>query len=143
MDGCTAITCGRAIVAKAGLERFVLACGLFSLFLAAHLLTAHTGSTLLQYTRYRRWTRIAILTESTKRVGPGPTGVLREGGQLHPLDTLAGGETREKTPEKEKEKVEKSPRHRGASLERHTPMVLSAVGSGLKQRLQAAVSGSH
>jgi hypothetical protein len=66
---------------------------------------------------------------------------LREGGQLQPLDLLVGGETREKTPEKEK--VGKSPERMEASLERHTPMVLGAVGSGLKQRLHAAVSGSH
>jgi hypothetical protein len=78
-------------------------------------------------------------------VGPGPTGVLREGGQVQSLDTLASGETREKTSEKEKEKekMEMSPRGMVASLERHTPMVLGAVGSGLKQRLHAAVSGSH
>jgi len=102
----------------------------------------HSGKGGLgKYTRYRRWTRIAILTESTERVGPGPTGVLREGGQLQPLDLLVGGETREKTPEKEK--VGKSPERMEASLERHTPMVLGAVGSGLKQRLHAAVSGSH
>jgi hypothetical protein len=49
----------------------------------------------------------------------------------------------EKTSEKEKEKVDKSPRRRGASLEERTSVVLGAVGSGLKQRLQAAVTGSH
>lgn len=92
---------------------------------------------MLQYTRYRRWTRIAVLTESTERVGPGPTGVLREDGQLHVLGTLAGGGTREKTAEKEKREG------MGTSLERRTSVVLGAVGSGLKQRLQAAVSGSH
>ena len=53
---------------------------------------------------------------------------------------LAGSETREKTAEKEKEKGDKPP---GSSLERRTSVVLGAVGSGLKQRLQAAVSGSH
>jgi hypothetical protein len=67
---------------------------------------------------------------------------LREGGQLQPLDTLAGGETSEKTSEKEKEKVDESLSLR-ASLERHAPMVLGAVGNGLKQRLHAAVSGSN
>lgn len=94
----------------------------------------------MQYTRYRRWTRIAVLTESTERVGPGPTGVLRDGEQMQPLNMLAGSETREKTAEKEKEKGDKPP---GSSLERRTSVVLGAVGSGLKQRLQAAVSGSH
>lgn len=141
MDGCMPITSGRAIVAKAGLERFVLAFGFFPLCLFPH--RSHRSPTLLQYTRSRRWTRIAILTESTERVGPGPTGVLRESGQLQPLETLAGGETREKTSEKEKEKVDKSPRNSRASLEGRASVVLGAVGSGLKQRLQAAVTGSH
>lgn len=105
---------------------------------------SHSGKGGLgKYTRYRRWTRTAILTESTERVGPGPTGVLRGDGQIQPLETLAGSLTREQTPEKEKEKVDKSPWRTGASLEKHAPMVLGAVGNGLKQRLQAAVSGSH
>jgi hypothetical protein len=68
---------------------------------------------------------------------------LRDGGQLQQLDTLAGGGTSEKTPEKDKEKADKPPGGMVASLERHTPMVLGAVGNGLKQRLQAAVTGSH
>jgi hypothetical protein len=32
---------------------------------------------VLQYTRYRRWTRIAVLTETVEEVGPGPLGVER------------------------------------------------------------------
>ena len=84
--------------------------------------------------------RVAVLTETTERVGPGPTGVLREDGQLHLLDTLAGGGTRERSAEKERR--DKAPGV-GTSLERRTSVVLGAVGSGLKQRLQAAVSGSH
>ena len=110
------------------------------LFYSLLLVSSHRSPTLLQYTRYRRWTRIAILTESAERVGPGPTGVLNEGGQLQPLDTLAGSESKEKTSEKEKEKVDNSSRH---SLEGRASVVLGAVGSGLKQRLQAAVAGSH
>lgn len=97
----------------------------------------------MQYTRYRRWTRIAVLTETTERVGPGPTGVLREGGHVHPLDTLLSGETKEKTAEKEKEKMDNLPGSGRSSLERRTSIALGAVGSGLKQRLQAAVSGTH
>jgi hypothetical protein len=81
------------------------------------------------------------LTETTERVGPGPTGVLREGGDLQPPDTFAGGETKEKTVEKEKEKRDNLPR--SGPHERQTSVVLGAVGSGLKQRLQAAVSGAH
>jgi len=56
---------------------------------------------------------------------------------------LVEGETREKTTEKETEKIDKSLRRMGTSLERRTSVVLGAVGGGLKQRLQAAVSGSH
>ena len=33
-----------------------------------------------KYTRYRRWTRIAILTETVELVGPGEFGVLRDSG---------------------------------------------------------------
>lgn len=84
---------------------------------------------------------MAVLTETTERVGPGPTGVLREGGQVHPLDTLVGSDTKEKTLEKdEKGDTGIFP----STIERRTPsVVLGAVGGGLKQRLQAAVSGSH
>ena len=71
-------------------------------------------------------------------MGAGSTGFLREGGQLQPLDAVAGAEA-----EKEKEKRDKAPGREGSSLERRTSVVLGAVGSGLKQRLQAAVSGSH
>jgi len=94
---------------------------------------------LLQYTRYRRWTRVAVLTETTERVGPGPTGILREGGQVHPLDTLVSPDTKDKTVEKEKEKRDNLP----SNIERRASIVLGAVGGGLKQRLQAAVSGTH
>lgn len=81
---------------------------------------------------------MAVLTETTERVGPGPTGVLREGGQVHPLDTLVGSDTKEKTVEKEKRD------NLPSTIERRTPsVVLGAVGGGLKQRLQAAVSGAH
>jgi len=68
---------------------------------------------------------------------------LREDGNLHPLDTLIGGETKEKGTEKEKEKKDNSPESTRSSLERRTSIVLGAVGSGLKQRLHAAVSGAH
>jgi hypothetical protein len=77
-------------------------------------------------------------------VGPGPTGVLRDDGALQPLpdDTLANSE---KAAEKEKEKRDNlygsasslSPNERSKSIG------LGVVGSGFRQRLQAAVSGSH
>jgi hypothetical protein len=76
-------------------------------------------------------------------VGHGPTGVLREDGNLHPLDTLIGGENKEKTIEKEKEKKDNLPGSTRSSLERRASVVLGAVGNGLKQKLHAAVSGAH
>ena len=82
---------------------------------------------------------MAVLTETTERVGAGPTGVLREGGQVHPLETLVGSDAKEKTVEKDKEKRDSLP----SQIERRTSVVLGAVGGGLKQRLQAAVSGTH
>jgi hypothetical protein len=66
---------------------------------------------------------------------------LREGGDLQPLDIFAGGETKEKTVEEEEEKRDNLPR--SGPHERQASVVFGVVGSGLKQRLQAAVSGSH
>jgi hypothetical protein len=134
MGGCMATTSGRVIVAKAGLARFVST-------LRTHLIIADS-LVFLKYTRHRRWTRVAVLTETTERVGPGATGVLREDGALQPLDTPAGGE---KVPEREKEKNDESIGSGSSvsSIERRTSVVLGTVGSGLRQRLQAAVSGSH
>ncbi|KAI0305628.1 integral peroxisomal membrane peroxin-domain-containing protein [Multifurca ochricompacta] len=98
-----------------------------------------------KYTRYRCWTRIAVLTETTERVGPGPTGVLREDGDLHPLDTFAGGQAKEASAEKENDKKESSSGsgHSSSPNERRKSIVLGVVGNALRQRLQAAVSGSH
>lgn len=57
---------------------------------------------------------------------------------------VAHGETNEKTAVMEREKKEKSFAG-SSSLERRTSVALGAVavGSGLKQILQAAVSGAH
>ncbi|KIJ67546.1 hypothetical protein HYDPIDRAFT_25983 [Hydnomerulius pinastri MD-312] len=43
-----------------------------------------------KYTRYRRWTRIAILTETVELVGPGELGVVRDSGAF---STLGSGST--------------------------------------------------
>lgn len=43
-----------------------------------------------KYTRYRRWTRIAILTETVELVGPGEFGVLRDSGAFSTLSTSSG-----------------------------------------------------
>ncbi|KAH9038714.1 integral peroxisomal membrane peroxin-domain-containing protein [Lactarius pseudohatsudake] len=99
-----------------------------------------------KYTRHRRWTRVAFLTETTERVGPGPTGVSREDGDLRPLDTLPNGDSKEKQKigEKESEKRDKSPGDSTFSNDRRKSTIgLGVVGGGIKQRLHAAVSGSH
>ncbi|KAH8992761.1 hypothetical protein EDB86DRAFT_2930664 [Lactarius hatsudake] len=99
-----------------------------------------------KYTRHRRWTRVAFLTETTERVGPGPTGVSREDGDLRPLDTLPNGDSKErqKIGEKESEKRDKPPGESTFSNDRRMSSIgLGVVGSGIKQRLHAAVSGSH
>ena len=78
---------------------------------------------------------------------PGPTGVLREDGGLRQLDTSANGESKEKEKmdEKAKEKRDGSPGDPASSNERRNSVVLGVVGSGsgIRQRLQAAVSGSY
>ena len=61
---------------------------------------------------------------------------MREDGELRPLDTLANGEG-------EKEKKDKSSADSTSSNERRKSVGLGVVGSGIRQRLQAAVSGSH
>lgn len=43
-----------------------------------------------KYTRYRRWTRIAILTETVELVGPGEFGVMRDSGAF---STSSAGNT--------------------------------------------------
>ena len=83
------------------------------------------------------------MTETTERAGPGPTGVLREGDDLRPLDTLANGVSKDKEKIGEKEKKDRSPVDPASSNERRKSVVLGVVGSGIRQRLQVAVSGSH
>lgn len=46
-----------------------------------------------KYTRYRRWTRIAILTETVELVGPGEFGVLRDSGAFSTFSTSTAGNT--------------------------------------------------
>lgn len=43
-----------------------------------------------KYTRYRRWTRIAVLTETVELVGPGEFGVVRDSGAF---STTSAGNT--------------------------------------------------
>jgi hypothetical protein len=75
-----------------------------------------------KYTRYRRWTRIAVLSESAELVGPGDVGVQREeqtipANQSTPVDV----------------------EHDRRSSVDGTPEV---ERTGLRQRLKLAVSGS-
>lgn len=46
-----------------------------------------------KYTRYRRWTRIAILTEIIELVGPGEFGVQRDSGAFSTFSTSSAGNT--------------------------------------------------
>ena len=46
-----------------------------------------------KYTRYRRWTRIAILTETVELVGAGEFGVLRDSGAFSTVSTSSTGNT--------------------------------------------------
>ncbi|KAG9316459.1 Peroxin/Dysferlin domain-containing protein [Chiua virens] len=43
-----------------------------------------------KYTRYRRWTRIAILTETVELVGPGEFGVMRDSGAFSVASAVSG-----------------------------------------------------
>ncbi|KAF8441379.1 Peroxin/Dysferlin domain-containing protein [Boletus edulis BED1] len=43
-----------------------------------------------KYTRYRRWTRIAVLTETVELVGPGEFGVLRDSGAFSTFTASSG-----------------------------------------------------
>ncbi|EIW82683.1 hypothetical protein CONPUDRAFT_163776 [Coniophora puteana RWD-64-598 SS2] len=42
-----------------------------------------------KYTRYRRWTRIALLTETVELVGPGPVGIFRGGTDPSPSSPVS------------------------------------------------------
>ncbi len=76
-------------------------------------------------------------------MGPGPTGVSREDGDVRPLDMSVRGEgSEEKIGEKET-KRDKSPGIPTSPIEGRKSVGLGVVGSGIRQRLQAAVSGSH
>jgi hypothetical protein len=56
---------------------------------------------------------------------------------------LANGVTKDKEKIDEKEKGDKSTGDPTSSNERRKSVALGVVGSGIRQRLQAAVSGSH
>ncbi|KAI0321186.1 integral peroxisomal membrane peroxin-domain-containing protein [Amylostereum chailletii] len=84
-----------------------------------------------KYTRYRRWTRIALLSEVVEPVEPGATGVLRE--EIEPPTFAVAKES----PRVEKEEAPKSaPPARTSSPDEHRT-------SKLRARLQAAMGGSH
>ncbi|TFY58071.1 hypothetical protein EVG20_g8293 [Dentipellis fragilis] len=90
-----------------------------------------------KYTRYRRWSRVAVLTEMIEPVGPGETGVLRDDGELHPLPTPLA-----RVKEEEEKEVKPAPKEPNIEV---VPRAASPDDSrgGLKKRLQAAVSSHH
>ena len=51
------------------------------------------SSCILQYTRFRRWTRVAVLTETVELVGPGPLGVQRDGEPATPSSPAPAPDT--------------------------------------------------
>ena len=89
-----------------------------------------------QYTRYRRWTRIAVLTETIEYVGPGPLGI-------HTGITPSSSPTlSEATPAL----TEKSPlllpnAKTETDIPPQTP--IDDDRSRLRQRLRAAVQNAH
>lgn len=100
----------------------------------------HTDECRSQYTRYRRWTRIAVLQEIMEAVEPGPLGVLREDDPAAMTDEpekLDHAPARTPSPEATRRKrVSESPQ---SSIRSVSP---DEQRTGrLRARLQAAIKG--
>lgn len=81
-----------------------------------------------KYTRFRRWTRIAVLREETEEVGPGFTGVVRS----QPAQTVVSTDVHQQaTPNKEPTSALPSPNSPGETG--------GTASDRLRQRLQAAM----
>ncbi|KAI0049878.1 hypothetical protein FA95DRAFT_778772 [Auriscalpium vulgare] len=91
-----------------------------------------------KYTRYRRWTRIALLTETIDLVGPGPTGIVREDDDDDLAPLRSPGASAPSSPVHSREQSQNKPDRAGSPDERRH------LGLGaLRQRLQAAVAGGQ
>ena len=92
-----------------------------------------------KYTRYRRWSRIAVLEETVEEVGPGESGILKDhaksDNEERPEEENPRPDGKEKSatdmPDSP-EKVREPSHSRGASDER---------GSPLRERLKSVVKG--
>ncbi|KAI0360928.1 hypothetical protein OH77DRAFT_1418980 [Trametes cingulata] len=113
-----------------------------------------------KYTRYRRWTRVAVLTETVELVEPGELGIQRDqpapastGPDAQKADPAASPTTSPKVQPRSDAKALPPPE--GVKLDGHPPShgdggVVSAEivqpaedeGSRLRQRLKAAVKGA-
>lgn len=95
-----------------------------------------------KYTRYRRWTRIAVLEETVEEVGPGELGILKDTvdhpkstNEERPLEESPRSRLKEKSPIKVPDSPDKhleSSENRGGGEEK---------GSALRERLKSAVKG--
>ena len=94
----------------------------------------------MQYTRYRRWTRIAVLQEIVEPAEPGPLGVLREDDPIAMTDEpekLDHAPARTPSPEATRRKgVSQSPQ---SSVRSVSPD--DQRQGRLRARLQAAIKG--
>ena len=92
-----------------------------------------------KYTRYRRWTRIAVLEETVEVVGPGELGIVRDAVD-HSKSTNVGHDG-EKAAQIRKEEsitvVPDSPKSRDLPDSRESG---EEKGSALRQRLRSAVA---
>ncbi|KAI0737636.1 integral peroxisomal membrane peroxin-domain-containing protein [Daedaleopsis nitida] len=115
-----------------------------------------------KYTRFRRWTRIAVLTETVEIVEPGELGIQRDEPVYdphHPPPTagpvqaasspatavsaeLAQAESAKTDTSADKGGEEQTKAHHAPSASRSSIASLEEEGSRLRQRLKAAVMGA-
>ena len=94
----------------------------------------------LQYTRYRRWTRIAVLNETVETVDDGEVGIRRDDGS--PVRRYSYSQA--KSPSHSKSMSQSSATIEVTPTYDTAPLVSSPSEerSKLRQRLQAAMKGS-
>ncbi|KAF8585915.1 hypothetical protein K439DRAFT_1409374 [Ramaria rubella] len=105
-----------------------------------------------KYTRYRRWTRIAVLEEEVEEVGPGKLGILTDAGtlakstnniapeQLEEENVPSDGET--KGTKKAPETPKKGHARQDSHPQQNNRGSFEEQGSGLRERLKNVVKGS-
>ncbi|THH12497.1 hypothetical protein EW146_g7638 [Bondarzewia mesenterica] len=86
-----------------------------------------------KYTRFRRWTRIAVLTELVENVGPGETGIVADDDDIIPYEPSTTPKQNDSAPSVNRDDAASS----------HSAEDLTDESRGLKQRLKAVVAGVH